>query len=222
MLIWSLLILVALRKFSASTITAAARRPSASGGRGGLALALQNVASAICFALAVDRSRQSHSVVGDTLVIDAFHRQGRNTSASRPLRFAQRQPAEQISFSRNAEHPEKPRAQFRPCPRKQAAPPRGTIRVTYDTPSEKLQKKYPPLLESNRSRNKANAPFSSAVHLKNPGRLGLALRARVLRAATPVSIPCSDPCSKQAVNFSHHRRVFRRLGRRVRTIRRSA
>lgn len=194
MLIWSLVILVALDNLGVN-ITALL----AGLGVGGVAvaLALQNVLGDLFASLSIALDKPF--VVGDSLVIDTFtgkvERIGIKTTRLRS------DTGEQIILS-NADIL---KSRVRNFGRAQEQRALATIRVTYDTPSDKLQE-IPKLLESV-VREQANARFERC-HLKTLGDSALHFELSYF-VEQPNLHPLLD--LQQAVNF----RIideFRRLG----------
>jgi small-conductance mechanosensitive channel len=194
MLIWSLLILVALENFGVN-ITALL----AGLGVGGVAvaLALQNVLGDLFASLSIALDKPF--AVGDTLMIDAFT--GKVEHIGIKTTRLRSDSGEQIILS-NADIL---KSRVRNFGRAQEQRALATIRVTYDTPSDKLQR-IPPLLESI-VREQANARFERC-HLKTLGDSALHFELSYF-----VQQPSVNPLLdlQQAVNF----RIideFRRLG----------
>jgi small-conductance mechanosensitive channel len=194
MLIWSLLILVALDNFGVN-ITALL----AGLGVGGVAvaLALQNVLGDLFASLSIALDKPF--VVGDRLVIDTFignvEHIGIKTTRLRS------ETGEQIILS-NADIL---KSRVRNFGRAQEQRSLTTIRVTFDTPSDKLRG-IPALLEGI-VREQANARFERC-HLKNLGDTALHFELSYF-VQQPNLNPLLD--LQQAVNF----RIideFRRLG----------
>jgi small-conductance mechanosensitive channel len=155
MLIWSLLILVALENLGVN-ITALL----AGLGVGGVAvaLALQNVLGDLFASLSIALDKPF--VVGDTLVIDTFT--GKVEHIGIKSTRLRSDTGEQIILS-NADIL---KSRVRNFGRAQEQRALATIRVTYETPSDKLQS-IPPLLERI-VREQANARFERC-HLKTLG-----------------------------------------------------
>jgi len=155
MLIWSLLILVALDNFGVN-ITALL----AGLGVGGVAvaLALQNVLGDLFASLSIALDKPF--VVGDSLALDAFV--GKVEHIGIKTTRLRSETGEQIILS-NADIL---KSRVRNFGRAQEQRALATIRVTYETPSDKLQK-IPALLESI-VREQANARFERC-HLKTLG-----------------------------------------------------
>src|SRR6202048_2528543 len=194
MLIWSLLILVALENFGVN-ITALL----AGLGVGGVAvaLALQNVLGDLFASLSIALDKPF--VVGDTLAIDTFT--GKVEHIGIKSTRLRSDTGEQIILS-NADIL---KSRVRNFGRAQEQRALATIRVTYETPSDKLQS-IPRLLESI-VREHANARFERC-HLKTLGDSALHFELSYF-VQQPNLNPLLD--LQQAVNF----RIideFRRLG----------
>jgi small-conductance mechanosensitive channel len=194
MLIWSLLILVALENLGVN-ITALL----AGLGVGGVAvaLALQNVLGDLFASLSIALDKPF--VVGDTLVIDTYI--GKVEHIGIKSTRLRSDTGEQIILS-NADIL---KSRVRNFGRAQEQRALATIRVTYETPSDKLQR-IPPLLESI-VREQANARFERCP-LKTLGDSALHFELSYF-----VQQPSLNPLLdlQQAVNF----RIideFRRLG----------
>src|ERR1700733_11451520 len=194
MLIWSLLILVMLSNIGVN-ITALL----AGLGVGGVAvaLALQNVLGDLFASLSIALDKPF--VVGDTLVIDTYI--GKVEHIGIKSTRLRSDTGEQIILS-NADIL---KSRVRNFGRAQEQRALATIRVTYETPSDKLQR-IPPLLEGI-VREHANARFERC-HLKNLGDSALHFELSYF-----VQQPSLNPLLdlQQAVNF----RIideFRRLG----------
>jgi small-conductance mechanosensitive channel len=194
MLIWSLLILVALENLGVN-ITALL----AGLGVGGVAvaLALQNVLGDLFASLSIALDKPF--VIGDTLVIDTFT--GKVEHIGIKSTRLRSDTGEQIILS-NADIL---KSRVRNFGRAQEQRALATIRVTYETPSDKLQR-IPPLLESI-VREQANARFERC-HLKTLGDSALHFELSYF-VQQPNLNPLLD--LQPAVNF----RIldeFRRLG----------
>src|SRR3984885_11487488 len=184
MLIWSLLILVALENLGVN-ITALL----AGLGVGGVAvaLALQNVLGDLFASLSIALDKPF--VVGDTLVIDTYI--GKVEHIGIKSTRLRSDTGEQIILS-NADIL---KSRVRNFGRAQEQRALATIRVTYETPSDKLQR-IPPLLEGI-VREHANARFERC-HLKNLGDSALHFELSYF-----VQQPSLNPLLdlQQAVNF---------------------
>jgi small-conductance mechanosensitive channel len=194
MLIWSLLVLVALENFGIN-ITALL----AGLGVGGVAvaLALQNVLGDLFASLSIALDKPF--VVGDTLVIDTFT--GRVERIGIKTTRLRSDTGEQIILS-NADIL---KSRVRNFGRAQEQRALATIRVAYETPSDKLQS-IPKLLETI-VREQAHARFERC-HLKTLGDSALHFELSYF-VEQPNQNPLLD--LQQAVNF----RIideFRRLG----------
>jgi small-conductance mechanosensitive channel len=194
MLIWSLLVLVALSNLGVN-ITALL----AGLGVGGVAvaLALQSILGDLFASLSIALDKPF--VVGDGLVIDTFI--GKVEHIGIKSTRLRSEAGEQIILS-NADIL---KSRVRNYGRAQELRALATIRVTYETPSDKLQR-IPPLLESI-VREQANARFERC-HLKTLGDSALHFELSYF-VQQPNLNPLLD--LQQAVNF----RIideFRRLG----------
>jgi small-conductance mechanosensitive channel len=194
MLIWSLLVLVALSNLGVN-ITALL----AGLGVGGVAvaLALQNILGDLFASLSIALDKPF--VVGDGLVIDTFI--GKVEHIGIKSTRLRSEAGEQIILS-NADIL---KSRVRNFGRAQELRALATIRVTYETPSDKLQR-IPTLLESI-VREQANARFERC-HLKTLGDSALHFELSYF-VQQPNLNPLLD--LQQAVNF----RIideFRRLG----------
>ena len=194
LVVWSLLTLVALENLGVN-ITALL----AGLGVGGVAvaLALQNVLGDLFASLSIALDKPF--VVGDTLVIDTFT--GKVEYIGIKSTRLRSDTGEQIILS-NADML---KSRVRNFGRAQEQRALATIRVTYETPADKLQR-IPPLLESI-VREQANARFERC-HLKTLGDSALHFELSYF-VQQPNLNPLLD--LQQAVNF----RIideFRRLG----------
>jgi len=194
LVVWSLLTLVALENLGVN-ITALL----AGLGVGGVAvaLALQNVLGDLFASLSIALDKPF--VVGDTLVIDTFT--GKVEYIGIKSTRLRSDTGEQIILS-NADML---KSRVRNFGRAQEQRALATIRVTYETPADKLQR-IPPLLESI-VREQANARFERC-HLKSLGDSALHFELSYF-VQQPNLNPLLD--LQQAVNF----RIideFRRLG----------
>ena len=184
MLIWSLLILVALDNLGVN-ITALL----AGLGVGGVAvaLALQNVLGDLFASLSIALDKPF--VVGDSLVIDTFT--GKVEHIGIKTTRLRSETGEQIIFS-NADLL---KSRLRNFGRAQEQRALATIRVTYETPSDKLRA-IPKLLESI-VREQANSRFERC-HLKSLGESSFQFELSYF-----VQQPSSNPMLdlQQAVNF---------------------